>query len=138
MYNLKNISTDLFEQGYSCSESIVRAAYESNLINSDVDIKLLNKLASAFSGGMGESGCLCGAVAGAQIVLGSILGREDKDIFPKDIKAASRKLVESFKEKRKVTCCKALSAGYEFHSQERRQNCVGIVKDVAEILEGYY
>lgn len=137
MSNFQKNSTDLFNQGYSCSESIIRAAYENNLIDKNIDIELLNQMASPFSGGMGESGCLCGAVAGAQMVIGSIFGRKNKDASPKKIKAISRKFVEKFKEKRKTTCCKVLSAKYDFHSPERRQNCVGIVSDVAEILEAH-
>ncbi|HBH18011.1 MAG TPA: hypothetical protein DDX14_03570, partial [Cyanobacteria bacterium UBA9579] len=76
MDNFKENAVNLFQQGYSCSESVVRAAYQSGLIDKNIDIESLNKVASVFSGGMGN-GCLCGAVAGAQMIIGVILGRED-------------------------------------------------------------
>jgi len=134
MSNLKDNATELYKQGYSCSEAIVRAAHQSNLIDNNIDIKVLNKLASSFSGGMGN-GCLCGAVAGAQIIVGYALGRENITDSSKEVKTAAKKLIDNFKEKRKTTCCKALSAKYDFNSPERRQNCVNIVSDAAEILE---
>ena len=137
MSDFQETSTELFKQGYSCSEAVIRAAYENNLIDKNIDIEFLNQMASSFSGGMGESGCLCGAVAGAQMVIGSIFGRKDKSDSPKNIKTISGKFIEKFKEKRKATCCKVLSAKYDFNSSERRQNCVGIVGDVAEILEAH-
>ncbi|HBH18540.1 MAG TPA: hypothetical protein DDX14_06350, partial [Cyanobacteria bacterium UBA9579] len=54
---------------------------------------------------------------------------------PKDVKLAAKKLIDDFKKVRKTTCCKALSAKYDFNSPERRQNCVNIVSDAAEVLE---
>ena len=134
MGNFKENAVNLFQQGYSCSEAVVRAAHQSGLIDENIDINLLNKAASAFSGGMGN-GCLCGAVAGAQMIIGVILGRKDINGSPKDVKLAAKKLIDDFKEKRKTTCCKALSAKSDFNSPERRQNCVNIVSDAAQVLE---
>lgn len=134
MNSFRETAASLFQQGYSCSESVVRAAHQSGLIDKNIDIESLNKIASVFSGGMGN-GCLCGAVAGAQMIIGVILGREDINGSPKDVKLAAKKLIDNFKEKRKTTCCKALSAKYDFNSPERRQNCINIVGDVAEVLE---
>jgi C_GCAxxG_C_C family probable redox protein len=134
MSNVKEKAVDLFNQGYSCSESIVRAAYEANIIDRSTDIELITKMATPFSGGM-SSGCLCGAVAGAQMVLGLIHGRVSLDSSPAEAKAIAKKFIDTFKEQRKATCCKALTAKYDFHSPERRQHCVGIVQEVAEILE---
>ena len=57
------------EQGYSCSESIARAAVDMGLADDS-----FISIATSFSGGMG-SGCLCGAVAGAQMVIGLLHGK---------------------------------------------------------------
>lgn len=130
-------AAELFNQGYSCSESIVRAAIELNIVDNKFDIENLTRIASAFSGGMGESGCLCGAIAGAQIVLGCTFGRSNTDTSPKNIKALSGQFVQKFKDKRSVTCCRALTKGFDFHSAERRNHCLSIVSDVAEILENH-
>ena len=57
--------------GYSCAESVLKAASEGGLCP-----KELLSCATAFSGGM-ASGCVCGAVAAAQIVNGYNFGREN-------------------------------------------------------------
>ena len=137
MSNLNKKAAELFQEGFSCSEAIVHAAYECKIIDQNLNPEYLNQIVSAFSGGMGESGCLCGAVAGAQMVLGSVFGRKDTKTPPKNMKAISKSFVDKFKEKRKATCCRVLTAGYDFHSPERRQNCATIVADVAELLENH-
>ena len=65
-------AVEYFNQGYSCSESIVMEAIEKGLVP-----KELLPVATSFSGGMG-SGCLCGAIAGSQIVLGYLFGKENQ------------------------------------------------------------
>ena len=63
---LKDKAAQYYKQGYSCSESVVMAAIDEGLCD-----KSLLACATPFSGGM-SSGCLCGAVAGAQLVIGYI------------------------------------------------------------------
>jgi len=129
MPDLSQKATELFNQGYSCSESIVRAAFELGFIDNKIDIASLTRITSAFSGGMGDSGCLCGAVAGAQIVIGHIFGRDDISTPSNGIKSIAKQFVEKFIEKRKATCCRVLNAA------KSRANCAGIVAESAEILE---
>lgn len=126
---MKQKAKDFFEQGYSCSESILKAAAAEGILPNE-----MVRLATVFSGGM-SSGCLCGAVAGAQLVISSQCGRCDSSENSSDCKAKAKALVDSFKAKHKVTCCKALSGKYEFASPERRQNCAMLVGDAAEILD---
>ena len=67
---LAQIAVDNFlNKGYSCSESVVMAAIELNIVPRE-----LLSVATSFSGGMG-SGCLCGAIAGSQIVIGYLFGK---------------------------------------------------------------
>ena len=66
---IKQKAVENFKNGYSCSESIVKAAIDEGLIPSE-----FLSCATSFSGGMG-SGCLCGAIAGSQMVIGYIHGR---------------------------------------------------------------
>ena len=47
----------------------------------------------------------------------------------------SNELIKKFKEKRKVTCCSALSAPYKHNPIEHKQNCTSIVQESAQILE---
>ena len=122
-------AVDYFLNGYSCSESIVKAAIDKGLVHESV-----LPLASGFSGGMGN-GCLCGAVAGTQLVIGSMYGRDDKERDGKKARELARKAVAMFKERNRVTCCKALTAGLIMASPERKQHCTKMVSDCAEIIE---
>ena len=65
-------ATEYFNNGYSCSESMIKWAIDEGLVTEE-----LLPVATSFSGGMG-SGCLCGAIAGAQMVIGSQYGRNNK------------------------------------------------------------
>lgn len=114
-------------QGYSCSESVVKASIDEGLCD-----KSLLPCATSFSGGM-SSGCLCGAVAGAQMVIGYNFGKENSKGNELLARAKAKELVDEFKNRNKVTCCRALTAGLE--GMQRKQHCCKMVSDAAEILE---
>lgn len=122
---LKEKAIENFKTGYSCSESVVKAAIDEGLAPSE-----LLPCATSFSGGMG-SGCLCGAIAGAQIVIGYIHGISKTE----KARALAKEFVEEFKKSHKATCCKVLTSGFDFHSPERKAHCTNMVSVAAGILE---
>ena len=122
---LKERAIENFKTGYSCSESIVKAAIDEGLAPAE-----FLACATSFSGGMG-SGCLCGAIAGSQMVIGYIHGRGKTE----RARALAKEFIEKFKENHKATCCKVLTHGFDFHSPERKAHCVNMVAACAEILE---
>lgn len=126
---MKENAVNYYRQGFSCSESVVHAAMDEGLCE-----KNLLPVATAFSGGL-SSGCLCGAVGGAQIVLGSVFGKGNSKGNEELARAKAKEFVDEFKKNRKATCCKVLSAGMEFNSPERKQNCTKIVEECAQILD---
>ncbi len=126
---MNKLAKDFYNQGYSCSEAILKAAAQKGYLPEE-----LVKLSTAFSGGM-SSGCLCGALAGSQLVISSNFGRSELNENSSECKEKAKLFIENFKEKNNFTCCKALSGKYEFGSPERRQNCSKLVEDAAEILE---
>lgn len=115
------------EKGYSCSESVVQAAVDAGLCD-----KSVLSCATSFCAGM-MSGCVCGAIAGAQMVLGYNFGRENSKGNDVMAKAKAKEFVEEFKSRNKFTCCKVLSAGLE--GIQRKQHCAKMVGDASEILE---
>ena len=115
---------NFLNKGYSCSESIVQAAIDLNMVP-----KELLSVATSFSGGMG-SGCLCGAIAGSQIVLGYLFGKNKTNTA----RALAKEFIEEFKKTHKATCCRVLTAGLDFHSPERKKHCVNMVESCANIL----
>lgn len=126
---MKEKAVNYYKQGYSCSESVIHAAIDEGLCD-----KSLLSIATAFSGGM-SSGCLCGAVAGAQMVLGANYGKQNAQNNEEKARAMAKEFIEEFKNKRKATCCRVLTAGLEFGSPERKQNCSTLVEECSEILE---
>lgn len=114
------------QEGYSCSESIAKAAVEMGLAPED-----FVSVATSFSGGMSH-GCLCGAVAGSQMVLGILHGK-NKDNTARTL---ASEFYDRFIKIHKVTCCKVLTKDYkDFHSPERKQHCTNMVADCAKILD---
>lgn len=126
---MKEKALNYYKQGYSCSESVVHAAMDEGLCD-----KSLLAISTSFSGGM-SSGCLCGAIAGAQMVIGYNYGKTNSKGNEELARAKAKEFVEEFKKTRKATCCKVLTAGLEFGSPARKQNCMSIVSDCAEMLE---
>ncbi len=126
---MKEKAIQYYKEGYSCSESVLKSAIDENLIPEH-----LLPVATAFSGGI-SSGCLCGAVAASEIIIGALNGRCNLEQSPDEAKALAKEFLTLFKEKRKAVCCRILSAKYDFHSQERKQNCMSIVSDCTKILE---
>ena len=114
------------KEGYSCSESFARAAVELGLADEN-----FISIATSFSGGMG-SGCLCGAVAGAQMIIGLLHGKTKDN----QARILAREFYQKFVELHKVTCCKVLTKNFDdFHSKERKQHCANMVYDSAKILD---
>lgn len=120
-------AVDYFMNGYSCSESIVQIAIDKGLCPAE-----LLPCATSFSSGM-SSGCLCGALAAAQIVAGWHFGRNNSKGNEVLARLKAKELVDEFKARNKFTCCKILSRGLE--GIERKKHCCKMVSDAEEILE---
>lgn len=124
---IKEKAIEYFKNGYSCSESIVQAAIEEGLCSPE-----LLPCSTTFSAGM-SSGCACGAITSSQMILGYIFGRNNRfnnQVFARE---KARLLIEEFKKRNKVTCCRVLSSGYE--GSAKKEHCSKFVADACEILE---
>ena len=124
---MKEKAIEYFKSGYSCSESIIQAAIDEGLCD-----KSLLPIATSFSGGM-SSGCLCGTVAAAQMISGQHFGRENSYDMPVCAREKAALIVEEFKKRNKVTCCRVLSGGLS--GVERKERCSKYVSDVCDIIE---
>ena len=124
---LKDKALEYFQNGYSCSESIIQSCIDEGLCPAE-----FLPCATTFSAGM-SSGCACGTVTASQMVLGYIFGRGNKfgnQVFARE-KAAQ--LIEEFKKRNKVTCCRVLCAGLE--GSAKKEHCKKFVADSCDILE---
>jgi len=95
----------LYDGGYNCAQAVLQASTGRS------DPELL-AMAEAFGGGIGASGCLCGAVTGGVMALGL-----------KGQGARSGELVAAFREEFRTTCCRGLSKDYRWLSREHKANC---------------
>lgn len=120
-------ATDYFMNGYSCSESVIKYAIDRGLCPEE-----LLSCATSFSGGM-SSGCLCGAVAAAQMVLGYHFGRENSKGNEVIARVKAKEFIDEFKKRNGATCCKILSRGLE--GMERKHHCCKMVSDAQDIME---
>lgn len=84
----------------------------------------LVRVATGFGGGIGRSGCICGALTGSVLAAGVLFGRtEETGRPPKQCMALSRRLHEAFKELNGATCCRVLHHGLPFDSKEQLASC---------------
>ena len=95
----------LYDGGYNCAQAVLQAATGRS------DPELL-AMAEAFGGGIGASGCLCGAVTGGVMALG-LKGQGER----------SGELVAAFRAEFRTTCCRGLSKDYRWLSREHKANC---------------
>lgn len=107
----------LYDSGYNCAQAVLQAATGRN------DPELL-AMAKAFGGGIGKSGCLCGAVSGGVMALG-LLGKAE----------AGGELVAAFRAEFRTTCCRALSKDYQWLSREHKTNCRRLTVAAADMVE---
>ena len=124
--DFKTLATNYFKEGFSCSESIAKAAVDLGMTDES-----FVSIATSFSGGMGVR-CLCGAVAGSQMVLGLLHGKYQDNTA----RNLAKEFYERFTKNHKVACCKVLSANFkDFHSPERKAHCTNIVEECGKILD---
>ena len=96
----------LFEQGYSCSQSVLLAFEEVTGLSEE----LAARLSAPFGGGMGRLREVCGALTGAFMVLGLIYGSAD----PRDRAAKTalyrmvQELARRFREENGSIICREL------------------------------
>ena len=107
------LAGELFDRGNNCTQAVLQAVAGRK----DPD---LIAMAAGFGGGIGDSGCLCGAITGGVMALG-LNGRADQ----------SGPLIKAFKAEFKTTCCRGLSKGHRWLSRTHLANCRRITSTAA-------
>ncbi len=115
--------------GYSCAESVMQSSIDEGIVP-----KELLPVASSFSGGMG-SGCLCGAIASSQCIIGYLYGKDNSNGNDYLARVKAKQFIEEFKKNHKATCCRVLTAGMDMASQERKAHCANMVDECSKILK---
>jgi len=117
-------------QGYNCAESIFLAFRE--MVAPEISRDMV-RLATPFGGGLGRSGCICGALSGGVMILGAAKGRVSPDVPRKEPYELSNEFHNRFRSKFGATCCRVLVKA-EFGSKEQGERCFNIITESAELL----
>jgi C_GCAxxG_C_C family probable redox protein len=87
--------------------------------------KEIVKTATVFGGGIGKSGCLCGALAGAIILIGYLSSKSEKE---------ASEFFHIFKGKFKSSCCRVLRKEMDFKDPNLKEHCAKITEETAGLL----
>ncbi|MHB8841390.1 MAG: C-GCAxxG-C-C family (seleno)protein [Candidatus Aquicultor sp.] len=120
-----------FDRGYNCAQSVMLSAAET------FDVAIPSEIikgAAAFTGGIGYSGCTCGALVGASLFIGVILADDKKPRKRTKTLDVSGKFHDRFKETFKSTCCRALRKGSDFKDKQADRRCKEITAITASLL----
>ena len=113
-----------------CSESlllVLNHGFEGGLTS-----KQAKQLGAGFCGGMGEAGCTCGALSGAIMGLGLLVGPHAKNgPSKKKFRELSKKVHDKFKEKFSSTCCRVLIEPYDKDKKGRSHFCSNLTATTA-------
>jgi len=132
------IAIQRFEQGYSCSQSLLYAFASQFEMGEEIS----NKIAAPFGGGIARQGETCGAVTGALMVLGLKFGPETGK-SNKTIYKVSQEFLRLFQEKHSSIQCNQLIK-FDINQKEEllaareagvfKNVCPELVKSAAEIV----
>lgn len=126
----RNKAGNYFKEGYNCAEAIFLTFRE--LLAPEIDPATV-KLFTGFGGGVGESGCMCGALTGSVVALNMIKGRTTNQDCKDEAYQYSKEFSERFADKYGGTCCRVLNP-YPFDSGEHLTNCLKITGNTAKML----
>lgn len=129
---MRKDAVEIFQKGFACSESVIYA------IKKGFDLDLSDDaiaMSSGFPWGLGDGGCICGALAGATMCIGYFFGRRTPgdESFLK-CQRLTKEFHDAFKEHCGATCCRVLTRGKEKNSPERKAQCISFVDFTVEKL----
>lgn len=90
-------------------------------------------VAAPFSMALGESGCICGALSGATLACGLLLGNDRPYHHRHTMRKSARQLHDAFKTANGATCCRVLCRRVHHDQQAHFQQCAHLTADTAEM-----
>ncbi len=126
----RNKAGNYFKEGYNCAEAVFLTFRE--LLAPEMDPAMV-RLMTGFGGGVGEAGCMCGALTGSIASLNMIKGRTTNQVPRDEAYQLAKEFSEKFTEKYGVTCCRALNP-HPFETREHLTNCLKITGNTSKML----
>ena len=108
-----------------CAEAVLVVLNQG--LGGDLPRELAIRLASGLPEGLGQRGCLCGALNGGALALGLFLGRKGPGYRNGlKIRRAVGDLHDRFKTAYKATCCRVLTQALDYGSKAHFRQCARI------------
>lgn len=115
-----------------CSESLLLVLNHG--FNGGLTSEQAKQLGAGFCGGIGEAGCTCGALSGAIMGLGLLVGPHvTGGMNKKNFRQLAKKLHDRFHEEFSSTCCSVLIKDFDKNSKARSQFCSNLTSSTAAI-----
>ena len=129
-----------FLEGYNCAQSVLVTMFE----HWNGENELIPKIATAFGGGIGRCGSVCGALAGGVMALGIKYGTNEPSSEERlKVYEVAQKFFKRFEEQHGSVLCREL-IGYDLSIPEEleeagnakvfEEKCVDIVRKAVETL----
>ena len=124
---------NLFETGQLlCSEAVLTVV--NRALGGDLSDDLSIRLTACLPQGIGDSGCVCGAVSGGALALGLFLGRDRPGARDKrKAMDAASGLHDDFKGEFKSTCCRVLSKKVKHDVKLHMKQCARFTRAATEM-----
>ena len=126
------LGLEYFRGGLYCSEAMFRAFYEVFGLGIPVEYY---RFLTGFGSGLGESGCVCGAVTGCVMALSALAGRTENYESERGLYQSVHELHEEFKKHHRALCCRVLSAGFTWKSREHRIHCENYILTAGDLTD---
>lgn len=126
----KSKAGNYYREGYNCAEALFLTFRE--YIAPDLD-KDMVKLVTPLGGGIGRSGCTCGALSGGVIIIGAAKGRTSPDGPRSDSYDLAGEFHKRFRSEFGSTCCRSLNK-LETNDPARGKLCLKIIGNSAGLL----
>jgi C_GCAxxG_C_C family probable redox protein len=129
-----------FLEGYNCAQSVLLTMFE----HWNGENELIPKIATAFGGGIGRCGSVCGALTGGVMALGIKYGTNEPSLEKRlKVYKLAQKFLERFEKHHGSVMCREL-IGYDLSVPEElekarrarifEEKCVNFVKEAVETL----
>ena len=126
----------LFKSGkFLCAEAILVTINE--VFKGGLTEKQAISLSAPFCEGLGQAGCLCGALSGAIMACGLILIEFPLWKRRKLARRISHTLHNSFKIKNKATCCRILTKKVKNNKDKHVEQCASLTAYSAEMAANF-
>ena len=126
----RNKAGNYFKEGYNCAEAVFLTFRD--LLFPEADPAMV-KMLTGFGSGVGQSGCMCGALTGSVFVLNMIAGRTSSQESRDEAYKYAQQFSDQFTDKYGASCCRVLNP-YPFETKEHLVNCLKITGNTGKLL----